>query len=634
VTINADARADRPVFLEGWRAVFLIAAAYVYFLIFAQFGFLHRLAQAGIADATLKPVMAAMAIGGIAASLVSARANSSTAARRLRFALVGCATAAGCTLLPLSPLAFGVDAFLIGASLGTLTVTLVANLSIWIGGRNPLLRVGIGTGLGYWICNIPAIFTAGSKAAAVVAIAACGLGLLASSESRGENSFGPPTREVIPLPFPLLLVWLTALIWFDSAAFFILQNAPTLQSGAWTSAADLWRTGAFHFLAALLSVWIVMRRGAAAALLVAFGCLAAACLLLLNTASGLLAAILYPVGVSLYSVVLVAYAALLIPAAGAADRARRAGWLYAIAGWTGSAMGIGMAQHLHRVPVWFIAIAAAVFLVPLLVRYGRNYRREVRAVGGVLIAALALEYLLSPRLPSAAMNLSPAQRGRRVYIAEGCINCHSQYVRPHSHDVEMWGPSEDLETIRREHPPLIGNRREGPDLSQVGARRSPLWLRIHLIDPRATSPGSPMPSYSYLFRDDRGNELLAYLESLRTPTSVQHILQEAAAWHPSPGAGGHSAAGATLFRDYCATCHDADGPIRQRWGADFQHLPPILDGAAIRKYSQGGNPQQLISHLARVIKFGIPGTDMPGHEYMPDRQVQALAAWLAHKPPG
>jgi cytochrome c oxidase cbb3-type subunit 2 len=29
--------------------------------------------------------------------------------------------------------------------------------------------------------------------------------------------------------------------------------------------------------------------------------------------------------------------------------------------------------------------------------------------------------------------------------------------------------------------------------------------------------------------------------------------------------------------------------------------------------------------IAHIIKFGLPGTDMPGHEYLPDEEVAALA---------
>ncbi len=138
--IKADRTGIRIAsFASGWRAVVLVAATYVYFLIFAQFGFLKRLAAAGIGDDALKPIMAAMAAGGIAASLLAARASASGAAWRLRFALLGCAAAAGCTLLPLSAPAFTAVAFLIGASLGPLTVTLVANLGLWMGAQQLLL---------------------------------------------------------------------------------------------------------------------------------------------------------------------------------------------------------------------------------------------------------------------------------------------------------------------------------------------------------------------------------------------------------------------------------------------------------------------------------------------------------------
>jgi Cytochrome C oxidase, mono-heme subunit/FixO len=37
--------------------------------------------------------------------------------------------------------------------------------------------------------------------------------------------------------------------------------------------------------------------------------------------------------------------------------------------------------------------------------------------------------------------LSEVERGRQVYIGEGCINCHSQYVRPHTADETGWPTS-------------------------------------------------------------------------------------------------------------------------------------------------------------------------------------------------
>lgn len=125
----------------------------------------------------------------------------------------------------------------------------------------------------------------------------------------------------------------------------------------------------------------------------------------------------------------------------------------------------------------------------------------------------------------AVRGLQGALLGRQVYIAEGCIHCHSQFIRPRSPDVDVWGPARDPEFSRQQHPALIGNRRQGPDLMNVGARRTREWQRLHLLDPRRVSPGSRMPSYAHLFApgDLRGEALLDYLDSLgreeETPAS-------------------------------------------------------------------------------------------------------------------
>ena len=112
-------------------------------------------------------------------------------------------------------------------------------------------------------------------------------------------------------------------------------------------------------------------------------------------------------------------------------------------------------------------------------------------------------------------------RGREVYIAEGCLHCHSQYVRPVGPDQELWGPVTEPETALAQQPVLIGNRRQGPDLANVGMRRPPEWNRAHLIDPSSVSPRSRMPSYAHLFRPGNadGEALLVYLASLKPPNS-------------------------------------------------------------------------------------------------------------------
>ena len=87
-------------------------------------------------------------------------------------------------------------------------------------------------------------------------------------------------------------------------------------------------------------------------------------------------------------------------------------------------------------------------------------------------------------------------------------------MRPNSADELMWGVPANVAEVRAELPPLIGNRRQGPDLANVGNRRSPLWLKAHFLNPGGVSHASFMPSYEHLFKDERGEALVAYLASL------------------------------------------------------------------------------------------------------------------------
>lgn len=112
--------------------------------------------------------------------------------------------------------------------------------------------------------------------------------------------------------------------------------------------------------------------------------------------------------------------------------------------------------------------------------------------------------------------LTGAALGRQVFVSEGCMHCHSQFIRPGTRDEELWGAARDPEFSRRQTPALIGNRRQGPDLMNVGMRRIRDWQRMHLVTPRLVSPHSRMPSYAHLFAegDPRGEALLDYLDSL------------------------------------------------------------------------------------------------------------------------
>ncbi|MCW5623661.1 MAG: cbb3-type cytochrome c oxidase subunit II [Burkholderiales bacterium] len=94
-------------------------------------------------------------------------------------------------------------------------------------------------------------------------------------------------------------------------------------------------------------------------------------------------------------------------------------------------------------------------------------------------------------------------RGRRQYIANGCVYCHSQQPRSRNFapDFERgWGRASVAGDYAYDTPHLLGTMRTGPDLLNIGARQpSEQWHLGHLYQPRAYVPGSVMPGYPYLF---------------------------------------------------------------------------------------------------------------------------------------
>jgi mono/diheme cytochrome c family protein len=217
---------------------------------------------------------------------------------------------------------------------------------------------------------------------------------------------------------------------------------------------------------------------------------------------------------------------------------------------------------------------------------------------GAVFLALVV-YLIQPAAPVAAAP-SAIERGRLVYVSERCSRCHSQDVSP------------------------------APDLSQVGIRRSALWLKMHLYNPREVSGASTMPSYAFLFRNRRGNDLVAYLASLRAPETAQHSADEQQWRLPVDVLASVNAAdGPQLYRRYCATCHDTNGRTRLKWQSQFIESPAVL-AARPTSPNRTSKPQPAqIDHFAQIIKFGIPDSDMAGHQHLPDNDIASLSLWLA-----
>jgi cytochrome c oxidase cbb3-type subunit I/II len=91
------------------------------------------------------------------------------------------------------------------------------------------------------------------------------------------------------------------------------------------------------------------------------------------------------------------------------------------------------------------------------------------------------------------------QRGRDVYLREGCWYCHSQFVRPVTGETRRWGPVTESGEFVYDIPHLFGTRRIGPDLMRVGLKFSNEWHFAHFWNPRMLSPDSVMAPYRGLF---------------------------------------------------------------------------------------------------------------------------------------
>jgi cytochrome c oxidase cbb3-type subunit 2 len=96
-------------------------------------------------------------------------------------------------------------------------------------------------------------------------------------------------------------------------------------------------------------------------------------------------------------------------------------------------------------------------------------------------------------------------------------------------------------------------------------------------------------------------------------------------WQISDQTAANKLDGAKLVHEYCLTCHTAEGEMRQTWGKSFKRLPPDFAKGPFAYAPATADVKWRRNRIAQIIKFGLPGTDMPGHEYLPDRDIAAMA---------
>jgi len=139
-------------------------------------------------------------------------------------------------------------------------------------------------------------------------------------------------------------------------------------------------------------------------------------------------------------------------------------------------------RRLERKPALFMVISLIVILI-----------------GGIV--EMMPTFMISSNVPTIA-SVKPYTalelQGRDLYIKEGCVNCHTQTVRPFRSETARYGEYSKAGEFVYDHPFLWGSKRTGPDLHRIGGKYPNKWHFDHMLDPTITSPGSIMPAYPWL----------------------------------------------------------------------------------------------------------------------------------------
>lgn len=361
--------------LRNTRSLLLLVTTWFYFLVFAQFALLHKV-ETLCAPLELKWMLGGMTFFGVCGALLAGARCQSRALAMWIWGAQGIAVIAAVMAgLARTSSALWMPSILAGLSLGVLTVAVVAWMDFQRFGRQAAFFVGLGTGLAYFLANVPWVFQASAELQSFIAALGCAMGSLAligarveELSSRATGLFkGKSNRSLV-----LAVAVFGALVWVDSGAFAWMQSIPSFREAGWANAPSLWSIGGVHALAALGTGYI-LSRGASVwnACLAALAALLVGYLMIVVAKLGLPGVWVYMTGVSIYSTALVAYPFL---AEHSRSAASTAAWIFALAGWSASALGIGMVEDLGSMP------KAAWLVVAVLVGIGAWPARKGSAV--------------------------------------------------------------------------------------------------------------------------------------------------------------------------------------------------------------------------------------------------------------
>ena len=263
----------------------------------------------------------------------------------------------------------------------------------------------------------------------------------------------------------------------------------------------------------------------------------------------------------------------------------------------------------------------------------------------ILAVAVILPWATMSDKPSEIFRERTAleEEGRKIYIANGCTYCHTQFIRYLDWDLGAERIARAGDYIR-EQPHLLGSERTGPDLSQEGGEHPDDWHMAHYTNPRFTRPESLMPSFEFLGKE-KIKALVAYKQSLGFKDADLRVERQRfwkpkaieayqagpdkniewlhskvpGPWRKLPNPYPTSEAGLKrghrIYQSFCIGCH---GPIGDGMGSAEPYLyPPPLNFTLLAGRGISGGI------LYYQIMNGITGTAMPYFK----RELESEKIW-------
>ncbi|MBU0674169.1 MAG: cbb3-type cytochrome c oxidase subunit II [Proteobacteria bacterium] len=222
------------------------------------------------------------------------------------------------------------------------------------------------------------------------------------------------------------------------------------------------------------------------------------------------------------------------------------------------------------------------------------------------------------------------EKGRKIYLREGCWYCHSMYIRPVAGEERRWGPVSQVGEYVWDTPHLFGTRRIGPDLIREGGKYGNDWHRVHFANARIIVPDSIMPKFPWLFETQNGMEvpnaegeaLIAFVQNLgmnrgkwRDEFTSQMVTGGSAAI-TTPASLSH---GNEVYEKRCQGCHGEKGDGKGPAAAFFAKvLPRDFTTATFKFRTTPSGSLPLDTDLYRSITMGVPGTAMPPWFELPE----------------